>query len=212
MRHEVDMMTLSEKEQQIYDYIRENIRKNGYSPSIRDICSALGIKSTSTVHTCLEKLEKKGYIQKENGKSRTVRIEGVSPEELEERQSFTRVPILGRVTAGQPILAVENYEGFIRYPESPRPTPAGELFALRVRGTSMIEAGILDGDIVIVERTSTAENGDIVVALLDDEATVKTFYKENGHFRLQPENRTMFPIIVNSLMILGKVVTSIRFY
>lgn len=206
------MITLSEKEQQIYDYIRENIRKNGYSPSIRDICSALGIKSTSTVHTCLEKLEKKGYIQKENGKSRTLRIEGVSPEEPGERESFTRVPILGRVTAGQPILAVENYEGFIRYPESPRPTPAGELFALRVRGTSMVEAGILDGDIVIVEKTSTADNGDIVVALLDDEATVKTFYKENGHFRLQPENRTMFPIIVNSLMILGKVVTSIRYY
>jgi repressor LexA len=206
------MVGLGPKEQLVFDYIKDNIRKNGYSPSIRDICSALGIKSTSTVHTCLEKLEKKGFIQKENGKSRTLRIDGVSFDEKGEVKDYTNVPILGKVTAGQPILAVENYEGFIHYPKGLYPMPDNDLFALKVTGSSMIEAGILDGDIVIVEKTSIAENGDIVVALLDDEATVKTFYKEDGHFRLQPENKTMLPIIVNSLMILGKVVTSIRFY
>ena len=206
------MIQLEQKEQMIFNYIRDNIRKNGYSPSIRDICTALNIKSTSTVHTCLERLEKKGYIQKENGKSRTLRIEGISPDEPEEEIDVSRVPLLGKVTAGQPILAVENYEGYISYPRGLRPMPDNDLFALRVSGTSMIEAGILDGDIVIVEKTATAENGDIVVALIDDEATVKTFYKEDGHFRLQPENRTMLPIIVTNLMILGKVVTSIRYY
>lgn len=208
------MIPLEPKEQLVLEYIKENIRKNGYSPSIRDICTALNIKSTSTVHTCLDRLEKKGYIQKENGKSRTLRVEGVSHVEngeTEERRE-SMIPILGRVTAGQPILAVENYEGFIHYPTGVCTVPENDLFALRVTGTSMIEAGILDGDIVVVEKTPTAENGDIVVALIDDEATVKTFYKEDGHFRLQPENRTMLPIIVTSLMILGKVVTSIRFY
>ena len=205
------MIELEPKEQLIFDYIKDNIIKKGYAPSIRDICAALNIKSTSTVHVTLDKLEKKGYIRKENGKSRTLRIEGAAPEENDE-PDFTRVPVLGRVTAGQPILAVENYEGYVCFPKSNRPMPAGELFALKVKGTSMIEAGIMDGDTVIVERTSAAENGDIVVALIDDEATVKTFYKENGHFRLQPENRTMLPIIVTSLMILGKVVASVRYY
>ena len=206
------MLSLEPKEQMIFDYIKENIRKNGYSPSIRDICTALGIKSTSTVHTCLDKLEKKGYIQKENGKSRTLRIEGVSYEDGGEVKDYLNVPLLGKVTAGQPILAVENYEGFIHYPKGLYPLPDNDLFALKVTGTSMIEAGILDGDIVVVEKTPTAENGDIVVALIDDEATVKTFYKEDGHFRLQPENKTMLPIIVTSLMLLGRVVTVIRYY
>lgn len=205
------MAQLEQKEQQIFDYIKRVILTNGYAPSIRDICAALQIKSTSTVHTALDKLEKKGYIRKENGKSRTLRIEGAGGES-EDGDNSMRVPILGKVTAGQPILAVENYEGYVQFPKGGRPMPAGELFALRVRGTSMIEAGIMDGDTVIVERTSTASNGDIVVALIDDEATVKTFYKENGHFRLQPENRTMLPIIVTSLMILGKVVASVRYY
>jgi len=206
------MANLEPKEQLVFDYIKENILKNGYSPSIRDICAALKIKSTSTVHTCLDRLENKGYIQKENGKSRTLRIEGLIPDSREDGRDYTDVPILGKVTAGQPILAVENYEGFVQYPKGLRPLPSGELFALKVRGTSMIEAGILDGDIVIVEKTPMAENGDIVVALIDDEATVKTFYKENGHFRLQPENKTMLPIIVTNLMILGKVVASVRYY
>ena len=206
------MIQLEPKEQLIFDYIKENIIKNGYAPSIRDICAALKIKSTSTVHTALDKLEKKGYIRKENGKSRALRIEGAGVEEELEEEDYLKVPVLGRVTAGQPILAIENYEGFVHFPKGNRPMPAGELFALRVKGTSMIEAGIMDGDTVIVERTSAAENGDIVVALIEDEATVKTFYKENGHFRLQPENRTMLPIIVTSLMILGKVVASVRYY
>lgn len=227
------MATLEPKEELVLEYIKDNIRKKGYSPSIRDICMALDIKSTSTVHTCLDRLEKKGFILKENGKSRTLRVEGVSyegsagqfagqfagqlagqngqpvPAEQTEPQG---VPILGRVTAGMPILAVENYEGYLTYPRGLNPVPEGELFALRVTGTSMIEVGIMDGDYVIVERTASADNGDIVVALMDDEATVKTFYKEDGHFRLQPENRTMLPIIVNSLMILGKVVASVRYY
>lgn len=206
------MLQLDSKEQSIFDYIKENILKNGYSPSIRDICTALDIKSTSTVHTCLERLEKKGYIQKETGKSRTLRIEGVGSDSGDEKKDYLNVPILGKVTAGQPILAVENYEGYIHYPKGMRSLPDGELFALRVSGTSMIEAGILDGDIVIVEKTALAENGDIVVALIDDEATVKTFYKENGHFRLQPENHLMLPIIVTSLMILGRVVANVRYY
>ncbi len=205
-------MHLEPKEQLVYDYIKENIKKNGYSPSIRDICSALGIKSTSTVHLCLDRLEKKGYIQKENGKSRTLRIESLIADETDRADGLMSIPILGKVTAGVPILAVENYEGFVQYPVGIGKTPESQMFALRVSGTSMIEAGILDGDIVIVEKTPTAENGDIVVALIDDEATVKTFYKENGHFRLQPENRTMLPIIVNSLMILGRVVASVRYY
>ena len=207
------MIPLDPKEQVIFDYIKENIKKNGYSPSIRDIRTALNIKSTSTVHTYLERLERKGYIQKENGKSRTLRIEGLLPEDYDQpSEASGMIPLIGRVTAGQPILAVENYEGYIQYPAGLSQKPDNDLFALRVTGTSMIEAGILDGDIVIIEKTSTAENGDIVVALIDDEATVKTFYKEDGHFRLQPENKTMLPIIVNSLMILGKVVSSIRFY
>ncbi len=205
------MVNLDSKEQRVFEYIKDNIRKNGYSPSIRDICTALDIKSTSTVHMCLERLEKKGYIQKENGKSRTLRIEGVSYDDPESIDK-SNIPILGKVTAGQPILAVENYDGFVHFPKGVYPMPDNELFALRVQGQSMIDAGIFDGDIVIVERTATAENGEIVVALIDDEATVKTFYKEDGHFRLQPENKTMLPIIVTSLMILGRVVTSIRFY
>ena len=134
------------------------------------------------------------------------------PEDIDPSETNGLIPLIGRVTAGQPILAVENYEGYIQFPSGIRRKPENDLFALKVTGTSMIEAGILDGDIVIIEKTTTAENGDIVVALIDDEATVKTFYKEDGHFRLQPENRTMLPIIVNSLMILGKVITSIRYY
>ncbi len=188
---------LEPKEKQVYDYIKETIRSNGYAPSIRDICTALGIRSTSTVHTCLDRLERKGFIQKENGKSRAIRIEGLSGETPEETERLS-VPVIGRVTAGEPILALENYEGFIHYPKSMFPMPGGQLFALRVRGESMIEAGIMDGD--------------IVVALIENEATVKVFYKENGHYRLQPRNRTMMPIIVSRLSILGKVAASVRYY
>ena len=205
------MVPLTPKEQLIFDYIKENLKKNGYSPSIRDIRTALDIKSTSTVHTYLERLERKGYIHKENGKSRTLRIEDA----MDGGAAVNRnglVPILGKVTAGQPILAVENYEGFISYPEGEGRSHDAQLFALRVTGSSMIEAGILDGDLVIVERTETAENGQIVVALVDDSATVKVFYKEEGHYRLQPRNAAMEPIIVEEVTILGKVLASVRYY
>jgi repressor LexA len=205
------MVPLTPKEQLIFDYIKENLKKNGYSPSIRDIRTALDIKSTSTVHTYLERLERKGYIHKENGKSRTLRIEDA----MDDGAAVNRnglVPILGKVTAGQPILAVENYEGYINYPEGEGRSHDAQLFALRVTGSSMIEAGILDGDLVIVERTETAENGQIVVALVDDSATVKVFYKEEGHYRLQPRNAAMEPIIVEEVTILGKVLASVRYY
>lgn len=202
-----------ERDQRIFEYIKDTIRRKGYPPTIRDICRDLEIKSTSTVHVSLARLEKNGMIEKENGKSRSLRIDNSnSVDETDDEKDYLSVPIIGKVTAGIPILAVENYEGTIHFPKGRKPMPAGDLFALSVRGTSMIEAGIMDGDYVIVERTSVANNGDIVVALIEDEATVKTFYQEDGHFRLQPENKTMLPIIVNSLMILGKVVASVRYY
>lgn len=207
------MTPLTPKEQAIFDYIRENLRENGYSPSIRDIRCALDIKSTSTVHTYLERLERKGYIHKENGKSRTLRIEDTMDAGSERNGARSgKVPIVGKVTAGQPILAVENYEGYIRYPEGEGRSHDAPLFALRVQGDSMIEAGILDGDLVIVEKTDYAENGQIVVAMVDDSATVKVFYKEDGHYRLQPRNSFLEPIIVEEVTILGRVLASIRYY
>ena len=198
----------NEKEKAIYDYINETIRKEGYSPTVRDIQGALGIKSTSTVHAYLSRLQEKGLIRKDPGKSRTLNT-GI---ERDDRKATVRVPLLGRVRAGMPILAVENYEGYLDYPLMNRAYAVNDLFALRIVGDSMIEAGILDGDIIVVKKESYAENGDIVVALVDDGATVKTFYKENGHFRLQPENATMEPIIVDEVYILGKVVSNLRFY
>jgi repressor LexA len=195
----------SEKEQAIYDYITETIEREGYSPTVRDIQQALGIKSTSTVHSYLARLEEKGMIRKDPGKSRTIQTER-TPETC----ASLRVPILGKVRAGLPILAVENREGYVDV--SLKGYPQKELFALRVTGDSMIEAGILEGDIIIVHQEAIAENGDVVVALVEDSATVKTFYKENGHFRLQPENPTMEPIIVDDVVILGRVVSSMRFY
>lgn len=202
------MQELKEKEKLIYNYIIDVIRREGYSPSVRDIQNAMDIKSTSTVHSYLAKLEKKGYIQKESGKSRTLRAESFATEP----QRTVRVPILGRVAAGMPILAIENHEGYIDFPVMNRYYQANQLYSLRVKGESMIEAGILDGDLIIVKKECVADNGDIVVALVGDEATVKTFYRENGHFRLQPENSSMAPIIVNDVYILGRVVSVMRFY
>ena len=199
------MTELTDKERKMLDYISETIRNNGYSPSVRDIKNALDIKSTSTVHVYLERLEKKGYLQKENSKSRTIRVDGIS-------QNTGKIPLLGRVTAGLPILAEENLEGYVSFALPGFHASDPSLFALKVSGTSMINAGILDGDIVIVRHQQSAENGDIVVALIEDEATVKTFYKENGHYRLQPENSTMDPIILSDLIILGKVMASLRYY
>lgn len=200
------MEILTPLEQAVYDYISRTIEKLGYAPSVRDIKAAVGIKSTSTVHSYLERLERKGYIEKEQGKSRTIRTR-----DKQEEPTARKIPILGQVAAGTPILAVENCEGYVDF--CPTGTTLGdELFALRINGESMIEAGIMNGDCVIVSRTSYVENGDIAVVLLDDEATVKTFYRENGIFRLQPENRTMKPIIVKSVYILGKVIASVRYY
>lgn len=201
------MRELSHLENEIYRYICECIDANGFAPSVRDICSALSIKSTSTAHSYIDKLAAKGLIRKEDGKSRTLCVDRDSTK----KERTMRVPILGRVPAGTPILAVENYDGYVDFPSSMSHAGAS-LFALRVVGTSMIEAGILDGDIVIVQNRQYADNGDIVVAMINDEATVKRFFRENGHFRLQPENSEMKPIIVDDVSILGKVIANFRFY
>ena len=190
---------LTDKERAILEFVISATRLNGYPPSVRDICAETGIKSTSTVFSYIKRLEEKGYLEKEDGKSRSIRTKA----DPAERNSI-RVPLLGDVAAGLPILASEDLSG--------EEYIGGRLFALRIRGTSMIEAGILDGDIVVVERTPVADDGDIVVALIGDEATVKTFYREKDRFRLQPENRTMEPIYTKELSVLGKVVADIRYY
>ena len=198
---------LKEKEKRILDYIRETIETKGYSPTVRDISRALDIKSTSTVFSYLARLEEKGYIVRESGKSRTIRVDedgnGVASLGM-------RVPIIGRVRAGAPILAEENFEGFVNF--APVRRVNSDLFALRIVGTSMIEAGILDGDIVIVEKCSTANDGDRIVAMIGDEATVKDFYREENGFRLQPRNRDMRPIYTQELTVLGRVIASVRYY
>lgn len=200
------MENLTERERKVYEYIRGMLDKNGYSPSVRDIQNAIGIKSTSTVHSYIERLESKGYIKREQGKSRTLRTDGGESE-----SSTVKVPIVGQVAAGLPILATENLEGYIEFC-APKGTLPSEIFALRIKGRSMVDAGIMDGDTVIVSRTSYVDNGDIAVVLIDDEATVKTFYRENGHFRLQPENSEMKPIITKEAVILGKVIACVRYY
>lgn len=196
---------LTDKEMKMYEYIVDEISKNGYSPTVRDIRRALDIKSTATVHAYLNRLEEKGYILKESGKSRTLRLTDISS-----APKTRQIPIIGNTTAGLPILAVEDFAGYIDF--TTEKYKNDKLFALKVHGTSMIDAGILDGDVVIVKQQTSANNGDIIVALIGDEATVKTFYKENGHFRLQPENKTMEPIITDTLFILGRVVASLRHY
>ena len=174
------MEQLTPKEELVYKYIVDNIAEEGYSPSVRDICASLSIKSTSTAHLYIERLINKGYLKKDTKISRSYR-----PVNME---NTYKVPIIGKVTAGIPITAIENHEGYFNFSPDGLTYDSDTLFALRVSGKSMIEAGIMDGDLVIVERTPAAENGQIVVAMVDDSATVKTFYKENGKFRLQPEN------------------------
>ncbi len=198
----------TDKQQKVLDYVREQIKKDGYAPSVREICKALDLKSTSTVHGYLSRLEKKGLIQKAALKPRTLRIVGEDVEPEEDKGFYTTkemvdVPIVGRVTAGMPILAVENIEDSFPLPIDF--VGNSESFMLKVRGDSMIDAGILDGDLVLVKKQNTAENGDIVVALIEDEATVKKFYKEKGFIRLQPQNQFMQPILVPTCTILGKV-------
>ena len=196
------MKPITPIQQRIYEFLLERAKDN-MTPSVREIGAAVGLRSTSSVQANLDALEASGYIQRPPMLKRCIKIVG-------QAENVTHVPVLGTVTAGMPILAVEEIEGYL--PFSMQGAQDKELFALKVKGESMIRAGILDGDIVIVERTPAARNGEIVVALIGDEATVKTFYKENGHFRLQPENETYEPIIVNEVIILGKVIASYRYY
>ena len=193
-----------EKQQEILTYIEQFSSVNGYPPTVREIGEAVGLNSPSTVHGYLKRLERDGKLEKEEGSSRALRIKGMRPVERE----FLEVPIVGRVSAGQPILAEENHEGTFFLPMDFAKN--ADLFMLKVQGESMINAGIFDGDYVVVQQQPVAYNGDMVVALVEDSATVKTFYKENGHFRLQPENDYMDPIIVDSVSILGKVVGVFR--
>ncbi|MGM9642747.1 MAG: transcriptional repressor LexA [Eubacteriales bacterium] len=198
------MRELTDREKDVYEYIKQSFESRGIAPSVRDIRDALGFKSTSTVHMYLTRLADMGLISRELGKSRAIRMDSLKIQD--------RVPVVGRVAAGKPILAQEDLEGYIDFCASSVSCRQENLFALNVKGESMIDAGILDGDVVIVDKRTYAENGEIVVALVGDEATVKTFYKEDGHYRLQPENKTMDPIIVDSVSILGKVVASLRFF
>lgn len=199
---------ISAKQQEILEYIKQEILHKGYPPAVREICEAVHLKSTSSVHSHLETLEKNGYIRRDPTKPRAIEIMDDSFNLT--RREMVQVPIIGRVAAGQPILAEENIEDYFPIPVEMMPNT--ESFMLRVKGESMINAGILDGDNVLVQQQDTARNGDMVVALIDDSATVKTFYKEDGHIRLQPENDTMDPIIVDDCAILGKVFGVFRFF
>ncbi len=196
------MRELSENQYRILEYLKERAAY-GAIPSVREICQAVGLKSTSSVQNNLDALEEKGYIERDPMLKRSIRIVG-------QAENVRHVPLLGVVTAGLPILAVEQVECYLPF-SGDHISSDKEMFALRVRGESMLNAGILDGDILFAEKTPTARNGEIVVALIEDEATVKTFYKENGHFRLQPENDAFEPIIVDELIILGKVVAVMRY-
>ena len=209
-------MALTEKQKRVLEFIEQFTKEQGYPPSVREIGAAVGLTSTATVHGYLERLEKKGYLDRAALKTRAMKV--VHPEEkpaagevetmVTADEKYMEVPIVGRVAAGMPILAQEQVEGYL--PLSFDFARNKDLFVLRVRGESMINVGIYDGDLIIVSRQPNASNGDIVVALIEEEATVKTFYKEQGHFRLQPENDFMEPIIVPEVVILGKVVGLFR--
>lgn len=196
--------TLNVQEKRVFDYLKEQIREKGYPPSIREICAALNFKSTSSVHQYIARLAEKGYIDKGDLKTRAIKIVGEEP--------TISIPIVGKVAAGEPILAQENIEDYFSIGESffSQSDLKNETFVLKVQGESMINAGINNGDYIIVSKESTARNGQIVVAMIDGNATVKTFYKEKDHVRLQPENDTMDPIIVKDVQIVGKVVGLFR--
>lgn len=201
---------ISKKQSEILEYMKNEILNRGFPPSVREICEAVNLKSTSSVHSHLETLEKNGYIRRDPTKPRAIEI--VDDNFNLVRRETINVPIIGKVAAGQPLLAVENVEGYFPIPSEYMPN--NKTFMLVVQGDSMINAGIFNGDYVVVEQQPTAENGQKVVALIDDSATVKTFYKENGHIRLQPENDSMEPIIVKadqSFQILGRVIGVLRF-
>ncbi|HIR26575.1 MAG TPA: transcriptional repressor LexA [Candidatus Choladousia intestinigallinarum] len=199
---------ITKKQEEILEYIKNEILERGFPPAVREICQAVHLKSTSSVHSHLESLEKNGYIRRDPTKPRAIEILDDSFQML--RREMVNVPIVGTVAAGQPIFAEQNIENYFPIPAEYMPNQPS--FILKVKGDSMINAGILDGDRVVVVQQSTAENGDMVVALVDDSATVKTFYKEDGYFRLQPENDAMEPIIVKDLQILGKVFGVMRFF
>ncbi|HHW54328.1 MAG: transcriptional repressor LexA [bacterium] len=195
--------SLTPRQEQVLEFIQEEIRSRGYPPTVREICQGLGLRSSSTVHAHLSQLEKKGYIRRDPTKPRAIEVLA------EDDDHLIPVPIIGRVTAGEPILAVENQEGTMTLPKDF--VGSGENFLLRVRGDSMIGAGILDGDLVLVRRQDTADNGDIVVALVNgEEATVKRFFREKDYIRLQPENEHLEPIITKELRVLGKVIGVLR--
>ena len=199
---------ISDKQKEILEYMKQEILNKGYPPTVRDICEAVKLKSTSSVHSHLETLEKNGYIRRDPTKPRAIEI--IDDNFNMTRREMTNVPMVGRVAAGEPILAVENIESYFPIPTEYMPN--AESFMLKVKGESMINAGIFDGDQILVEKCNTARNGDMVVALVDDSATVKTFYNEGTHIRLQPENDTMEPIIVDNCEIMGKVFGVFRFF
>lgn len=201
--------TRGDSQARILEYIQRSIREVGYPPSVREICNATGLKSTSTVHGHLLRLQKKGLLNRDAMKPRAITVPGAHGPEGSNLETV-HVPIVGCVTAGTPILALENIEDYIPLPQTL--LGDGEHYVLRVRGESMIEAGILNGDYVVVKKQPTAHNGEIVVAMIGDEATVKRYYRESGMFRLQPENRSMQPIFTAELTILGKVVSVYRMY
>lgn len=208
------MAALSPKDYEIMDFILSQQNERGYPPTVREICDAVGLSSTATIHARLKKLQKHGYLIKEDSKNRSIKVVNYKNADLPSKieyndDKYLTVPVYGKVTAGQPITAIEDISETFPLPMSFARNK--DLFMLRVQGESMINAAILDGDFIIVEKTPTAHNGEIVVALVDHEnATVKTFYKEDGHYRLQPENDTMEPIIVKEVEILGRVVGVFR--
>ncbi len=198
---------LSKKQQMILDYLKDEVSKKGYPPSVREICAAVELKSTSTVHAHLTKLEEQGYIRRDPTKPRAIEIYDLDSEPVSNVINMARdtrfIPIIGEITAGQPILAVESFEETFPIPSDY--VDEGNYFMLKIKGESMIEAGIFDRDLVLVKQQNDAHSGDIVVALIDDSATVKTFYKEKNRVRLQPENESMSPIYLDDVQILGKV-------
>lgn len=199
---------ITAKQKEILEFIKSEILKKGYPPAVREICEAVNLKSTSSVHSHLETLEKNGYIRRDPTKPRAIEIMDDSFQMV--RHEMTSIPIVGTVAAGLPILAEQNIEGYFPIPMDM--VPKGESFVLHVKGDSMVNAGIFNGDSIFVTACNTASNGDMVVALVEDSATVKTYYKEDGHYRLQPENDNMEPIILDNVEILGKVFGVFRLY
>ena len=214
---------ISPKQSEILEYIKSEILNRGYPPAVREICEAVSLRSTSSVHAHLETLERKGYIKRDATKPRAIEIcdegfhtgrlgaiQGIASEDTASQSEVAQIPLIGKVAAGEPILAVENIEGYFPIPAEYMPNT--DCFMLKVKGESMINAGIFDGDYIMVRQQNVASNGEMIVALVDDSATVKTFYKENGHYRLQPENDSMDPIIVDDVQILGKVCGVFRIF